>query len=134
MTRRMLVLVAVLMGLTALVATLAPPERGRRGPQATPAPQATTAPQARATGAADVTATLSTDQDRRPRTVRAELGDQIAIQVDSDVADSVSLGDLDVQPTEPGLPARFELLADTPGSYPLVVVSNDHRIGTLQVR
>jgi hypothetical protein len=132
----MLVLVAVLMGLTALVATLAPPERVRRGPQdqATPAPQATTAPQAPATGAADVTATLSTDQDRRPRTVRAELGDQIAIQVDSDVADSVSLGDLDVQPTEPGLPARFELLADTPGSYPLVVVSNDHRIGTLQIR
>jgi hypothetical protein len=134
----MLVLVAVLMGLTALVATLAPPERVRRGPldRATPSPGATTPPATRAPagGAADVSATLSTSSDRRPRTVQAELGDQVAIVVNSTVADSVSLGDLDVEPTEPGLPARFELLADTPGSYPLVVVSNEHRIGTLQIR
>ena len=66
--------------------------------------------------------------------MQAELGDQIAIIVDSDVADSVSLGNLEVQPAEPGLPARFELLADTPGSYPVVAVSDDHRIGTLEIR
>jgi hypothetical protein len=135
MTRRMLVLVGVLMGLTALVATLAPPERLRRGPlaEATPTPQNATADAEPARGA-DVTATLSTNPDRKPRTLRAELGDQVAIIVDSDVADSVSLGNLEVQPAEPGLPARFELLADTPGSYPLVAVSDDHRIGTLEVR
>jgi hypothetical protein len=131
----MLLLVAVLMGLTALVATLAPPERVRRGPleRATP-PAQTAQPQASPTAAPDVTATLSTDPDRKPRTLKAELGDQVAIVVNSEVADSVSLGDLDIQPTEPGLPARFELLADTPGSYPLVALSDDHRIGTLEIR
>lgn len=135
MTRRMLVLVGVLMGLTALVATLAPPERLRRGPlaEATPTPQSAQADAEPARGA-DVTATLSTNPDHKPRTVRAELGDQIAIVVDSDVADSVSLGSLEVQPAEPGLPARFELLADTPGSYPVVAVSDEHRIGTLVIR
>jgi len=135
MTRRMLLLVAVLMGLTALVATLAPPERARRGPleRATPTAEAAQ-PRATFTAGPDVTATLSTDPDRKPRTLRAELGDRVAIVVDSAIADSVSLGDLDIQPTEPGLPARFELLADTPGSYPLVALSSDHRIGTLEIR
>jgi hypothetical protein len=87
----MLVLVAVLMGLTALVATLAPPERLRRGPheEATPTPQSAQAGE-RPADRADVTATLSTNPDRKARTVQAELGDQIAIIVDSDVADSVN--------------------------------------------
>jgi hypothetical protein len=130
----MLVLVAVLMGLTALVATLAPPERLRRGPleQATPSPQSAR-PDTRPSRA-DVTATLSTNPRLKPKTVQAELGDQIALVVDSDVADSVSLGDVDIEPAEPGLPARFELLADTPGSYPLVALSDEHRIGTLEIR
>jgi len=131
----MLLLVAVLMGLTALVATLAPPERVRRGPLERATPGVDSAqPQPSRTAAPDVMATLSTDPDRKPRTVRAELGDQVAITVDSDIADSVSLGDLDIQPAEPGLPARFELLADTPGSYPLVALSDDHRIGMLEIR
>jgi hypothetical protein len=130
----MLVLVAVLMGLTALVATLAPPERGPRGERADAPPRATEAAPVRPTEAADVTATLSAGADKRPRTVRAELGDHVTIQVVSPVADSVSLGELDLQPAEPGSPARFDLLADTPGSYPLVALSDDHRIGTLQVR
>jgi hypothetical protein len=135
MTRRMLLLVAVLMGLTALVATLAPPERVRRGPLERATPTAETAqPRATLTAGPDVTATLSTNPDHKPRTLRAELGDQVTIVVNSEVADSVSLGDLDLQPTEPGLPARFELLADTPGSYPLVAVSDEHRIGTLEIR
>jgi hypothetical protein len=134
MTRRMLVLVAVLMGLTALVATLAPPERAARREPAEATPRAPAAGRVRPAEAADVTARLSAGADKRPRTVHAELGDHVTIEVDSPVADSVSLGDLDLQPAEPGSPARFDLLADTPGAYPLVAVSDDHRIGTLQVR
>jgi hypothetical protein len=39
-----------------------------------------------------------------------------------------------VQDIEPGVPARFDLLADTPGSYPLVLLDAGRRIGTLQIR
>ena len=32
------------------------------------------------------------------------------------------------------MPARFELLAETPGTYPLVLVDEERRIGTLEIR
>ena len=35
---------------------------------------------------------------------------------------------------EAGIPARFELLAETPGAYPLVLVNENRRIGTLEIR
>jgi hypothetical protein len=79
-----------------------------------------------------VTATLNTAA--KPRTIAAELGDQVQITVDSPQIDSIQLGDLDTETVEPGVPASFSLLADTPGSYPLVMVSDERRIGTLVVR
>jgi hypothetical protein len=48
--------------------------------------------------------------------------------------DSVSLGDLATQPVEPDVPATFELLADTPGRYPLVALDDERTIGTLEIR
>jgi len=132
----MLILVLVLMGLTALVATVAPPERGVRGrgaETATPSPS-TVADEPAAGPKADVTANLSAAPGKRLPTVRAELGDQVVIVVDSQRPDSVALGDLDVQPAERGVPARFDLLADTPGRYPIVMVDGERRIATLVVR
>src|SRR4051794_14573562 len=133
MTRRMILLVVVLMGLTALVATLAPPERVRTRGEATPAPRAAQPGGTLPDAAPAVTARLPSGPGR-PRTVRAELGDEVRIDVEAETATSVALGDLDIQQAEPGLPARFELLADTPGRYPLVVVDDQRRIGTLVVR
>jgi hypothetical protein len=133
MTRRMLVLVVVLMGLTALVATLAPQRAVRPPARSTPRAASPTAV-ARAPDQPDVTTRLDGSPDKRPRTVRAELGDHVSILVSTDAPDSVALGNLDVQPSEPGLPARFDLLADTPGQYPLVLMSNGHQVGTLEVR
>jgi hypothetical protein len=129
----MLVLVAVLMGLTALVATLAPPERVRTRSEPTPSPQASRPAQALPAAGPAVKATLPSGPGR-PRIVRAELGDAVKIDVESETAASVALGDLAVEQTEPGLPAHFELLADTPGRYPLVMVDDQRRIGTLVVR
>ncbi len=56
------------------------------------------------------------------------------IVVNGTEPDAVQLGDLQTQDLEPGLPAHLELLADTPGDFPLVLVNADERIGTLQVR
>jgi hypothetical protein len=44
------------------------------------------------------------------------------------------LGDISHESLEPPTPARFELLADTPGTYPLVLLNEERRIGTFEVR
>ena len=89
---------------------------------------------ARSPDAPDVAETLSADSDSEPKTVEAELGDKVEIIVEGSVIDSVALGDLSMEDLEADVPARFELLADTPGTYPLVLVNEDRRIGTLEIR
>ena len=56
------------------------------------------------------------------------------ITVDGIEPDGVAVGDLAMDALEPGDSAHFELLADTPGSYPLILVNEDRRIGTLTIR
>lgn len=129
----MTLIVLSLIGLMVLVATVAPPERTTSdGDAATAAPSAS-APLSDL-DAFDVSETLSADEGASERTVDAELGDRVELTVEGDLTDAVALGDLGVKGVEPGYPARFELLADTPGSYPLVLVDARRRIGTLEIR
>jgi hypothetical protein len=81
-----------------------------------------------------VRASLSAAPRRPARLISARVGDRVTITVRGDAIDSVALGELEVQPVEPGLPARFDLLADQAGSYPLILLDAGRRIGTLQVR
>jgi hypothetical protein len=133
MTRRMTLLVLALVGLMVLVVTVSPPQRGRTGrTEATATPTPTRAPLLSDPDAFDVTATFSVS--KRGQTVRAELGDRVQIVVNGNQPDAVQLGELDTEDVERGLPARFALLADTPGSFPLVLLGEDRQIGTLEVR
>jgi hypothetical protein len=132
----MTVIVLALVGLLVVVVTIAPPERGARNgstasitPTPTPARTSLTDPDS-----FDVTASLSTAPGSASKTVVAEVGDRVVIVVKGDEADSVALGDLEVSAVEPGSPARFELLADTPGTYPLVALNDNRRIGALEIR
>jgi hypothetical protein len=133
----MTLIVLVLLGLMVLVVTVAPPEGGVKtstGGDAGTAPQVAAQPPLTDPDAFDVTAKLSATAGAKPQTVQAELGDRVALIVSSDTIDSVALGDLTMKDVEPGIPARFELLADTPGAYPIVLVNEERRIGTLEVR
>ena len=56
------------------------------------------------------------------------------IVVEGGVIDSVALGALSTKTLDEDISARFELLAETPGAYPLVLVNEDRRIGTLEIR
>jgi hypothetical protein len=134
MTRRMTLIVLALVGLMVLVVTVAPPDPNRRDGDAatvTPSPQRTTVSDP---DAFDVSETLSAAAGAAQKTVVAELGDRVEIDVEGSTADSVALGDLDVEEFEAGFPAHFELLADTPGTYPLVLLNEGRRIGTLEIR
>jgi hypothetical protein len=131
--RRFLLLVAVLMGLTALAASVAPREplvrdRSAATPSPTPTAEAAVGP---ATDIRTVEKTISASEG--PTRVTVREGDLVHLTVSSSELDTVSLME-EFRPVEQDSPAEFDLLADTPGSYPIALLNADQRIGTLVVR
>jgi hypothetical protein len=135
-TRRTTVIALALLGLMVLVVTISPPDQGPlNGSAASVTPTATaSAKPLTDPDAFDVSMKLSTAPGAAEKTVDAELGDRVQIVVDGTDPDSVALGDLAVEDVDAVTPAVFELLADTPGTYPLVLLSDDRRLGTLEIR
>jgi hypothetical protein len=138
--RRLLVLVAVLMGLTALAASLSPPPgRDGRTPLETATPTATPAAPAPAASAAPpageaVRARISASRASVPRDVRATEGELVDLVVSGDVVDTVAIDGLAVlEPIDPDSPVRVELYADRPGRFPIRLLDAGRRIGTLLV-
>jgi hypothetical protein len=128
--RRFIILVAVLMGLTALAASLAPRQpvsRDQRGTEPTPAPTVV------ADGSVKpVPKTISTRRNNQRVTVHR--GDLLELTVKrGDELDSVELLD-EVVPISPEADAVFNIYADTVGEYPIELVDAGERIGTLVIR
>jgi hypothetical protein len=133
--RRILVLVAVLMGLTALAASLTPPPQPvpRKGTATgpTPTPEAE-APPAAAAAARTVSARLS--EEGRPRTFSARTGDTIELDVSGSTPDTVVIDDLAVsEPVDPDSPAQVQIYADMPGTNPVLLLDSGRRIGALRI-
>jgi hypothetical protein len=125
--RRFLILVAVLMGLTALAASLAPQPavREQRGEQ-TPTPAPAGSP-----SFVTIEEEISTVDSRARVTVGA--GELLELTVSGPERDSVMLlGRMDT--IDPTSPARFSLLAGEPGEYPIELVGAERQIGTLVIR
>ncbi len=134
--RRLLVLFAVLLGLTALVTSLAPrPTITRPGlaqPTTTPVPTETQTP---ATGnSRRIEKTISADAGHGRARIRARVGDVLGLTVKGDVLDSVEIEDAGkLEPIEPGSPARFELLLDRRGELRVDLVDAERQIGVVEV-
>jgi hypothetical protein len=134
-----LVVFAVLLGLTALVTSLAPRPTLRPGgagagvstPAATPSPTASPqSPQA----SRRIERTISADAGRPRARVRARAGDVLALTVRGDVLDGVEIADLGkLEPVEPGSPARFEMLLDAPGEFRVTLVDAGRAVGLIEV-
>jgi hypothetical protein len=125
--RRFLILVAVLMGMTALAASVAP--RQPVVPQdreATPTPAPADAPTL-----ATIEKEIST-LDGRVR-VAVREGDLLELTISGPERDSVLLMDR-MDTIHPESPARFSLLAGEPGQYPIELLDAGRRIGTLVIR
>ena len=140
--RRLLVLMAVLLGLTALAAALAPrptvvPPGGRLiapTPTTTPSPTPSASAQA-APPSQEVVRTIDASKGARFARVRAHVGDTVRLTVRGDVLDAVEIDGIDqIEPVEAGSPARFEFFADERGQFPIVLIDGDRRIGQLDVR
>lgn len=142
-----MIVVAVLMGLTALAATLIPRD-GRLGRDAEPTPVAPAAPTP-APGAVPeaspatrtpttlepIEKTIDAGGDPAKQRIVARQGQLVRVVVTGDVLDTVNLGDLvDFETIIPESPARFELLADAPGVHPITLVDAGREIGRLEIR
>jgi len=132
--RRLLVLFAVLLGLTALATSLAP--RPTVGPRSADSGVSTATPTASSTPAAQssrrLEETIAVD-DGRTR-VRARPGDVLALSVRGDVLDGVEIAGLGkLEPIEPGSPARFEMLLDAPGRFPITLLTTGRVVGEIDV-
>jgi hypothetical protein len=135
--RRLLLLVVVLMGLTAVAASLAPrpPGTSTPGTSSTRTPAPTITPPDAAPVAGEVV------EERLPAVPRGELprlrlrvGDRLRLEVEGEVLDVVELRGLDrLEAIAPEAPARFELLAERPGRHAIVLTEADRRIGELQI-
>ena len=128
LVRRLLLLAAVLMLLTALAASIAPrdltggDEGGPvRGPDDLPAGDVITKEIPSAPGS-----------DSR---IAVSRGDTLELEVEGDILDTVLIERLDrIDPIEPETHARFNLLIDVPaGTYPIRLVEADRRIGSIVV-
>lgn len=151
--RRLLVLVAVLMGLTALAASVpdrqpaSPPPVTSAPPAATAPPSASDPPTRETPPPADdddpnpsegpstvVRGELSADPNAQPRRVEARVGDIVRLRVRGNTLDAVLLPSLDrLEPVQPEAPARFEILAERPGTYPVTLVEARRQIGELVI-
>ena len=125
LARRLLIALAVLLVVTALAAGLAPRDSPLR---TTPSP---TSPALSQAAAEPVDVTL--DAQEEGQRVDAEVGQLVTIVVRSDELASVSFADLGTETADPESPARFEWLADTPGTYPIELLESERRIGELVV-
>jgi hypothetical protein len=139
--RRLLLVVAVLMGLTALAASLVPRDPVAQAPRTPGAPPPPAPPRDQAERPADGEVTTvkavfsATKRGREPKRVVAEVGDLVEVSVSGDVVDSVSVDGLtDVVPIDPESPAQMQLLADEPGVYPVTLLQAQRLIGRLDVR
>jgi len=128
LARRLLLLAAVLLLLTALAAGLGPREpaipRSAAAVSADPLPAGTTV--VKRIGA-------ETGADGR---VVVHRGDTLQLEVAGDTLDSVLIERLDrMDGIEPDTAARFELLIDAPaGVYPIRLVDADRRVGMIEIR
>ena len=130
--RRFLVILALVMGLTAVAASVSPrePRVGQGAGEAVPAPSAQPSPAA--TTADTVTRTLSADGP--PEEIVIGTGDVLELEVEGSELDSVAIESLaKLEPLDPEVPARFLILAEAEGEHPITLLDAEREIGTLVI-
>ena len=139
LARRMLLLVALLMGLGAIAASLAPDERASReagSPVAEPPTRARAGESPAEQDARDVAALpdeppiQTLDARARGQVVHVALDETLRLDVRSSELESVQLGeDGPIEIVTPEAPARFELLVDRPLDLEVRLIESGRAIG-----
>ena len=126
MLRRLAILFAVLLALSAALTAVAP-RRDSDDESRPTSPATVTSPRADVTAA--VRKTLPRD-----RVVRARVGDNIELTVTAREPDSATIDALGLtDASSPGAPAQFSFRADRAGTFPVRLTLSDRRAGRIVV-
>jgi len=118
--RRALLLFAIVLGVAALVASLSPPIEERRGDTTPSKPPPAAPPTATASPAPAVSHPIEFDVAEN-ESQRVQTGQAATVLVAVEEPGSVDIPDLGLTaPANPHTPARFEIVAPSPGRYDLL--------------
>lgn len=118
--RRALLLFAIVLGVAALVASLSPPLEDRRDDATSTEQAPTEPPTATASPAPEPAGALEFDAAEN-ESLRVRSGQSATVLVSVNVPGSVDIPDLGLtQPANPHTPARFDIVAPSPGRYTLL--------------
>jgi hypothetical protein len=118
--RRALLLFAIVLGVAALVASLSPPLEERRGDTTPSKPPPAAPPTATASPAPGVSDPIEFDAAEN-ESQRVRTGQAATILVAVEAPGSVDIPDLGLTaPANPHTPARFDIVAPSPGRYELL--------------
>jgi hypothetical protein len=128
--RRLLILMLVLLGVSTVAAALVPVDRDAGGDDTTTTSTSTAEPP---TGKLkDKTIDAGA---KEPKTIRVHVGDQLQLRVKSPKAHEVEIPALDeLADVDPDADAHFDLLLFEAGRYPVRLVENERKIGTILVQ
>jgi hypothetical protein len=130
--RRLIMILLVLLFVSSLAAALVPIDRSS---DSTTTSTSTTTALTQASQAGREVITRIDARERKPETIRVRVGDQLQLTVDGRAPDQVEIPRLDLlEPVSFGAPARFDLLADEPGTYAIRLLEARRTIGKLVVR
>lgn len=138
--RRALLLFAIVLGLAAVVSSLARPPRDQTGAQSDPAgrPDAPSTPTATAQPAHSPVPTIRFVVGRPRRTQTLKAGSAATVTVVVEEPGEVTLGGLGLTAgADPLTPARFDVLSTRPGRHPVrfraVPDTESRLLGVLQI-
>jgi hypothetical protein len=133
--RRLLIVLIILLVISTIAAFLAPGPGNDARPPATIGSTTTTTATARepAPSGRLIRASIDADADS-PQTVRLRLGDQLSLRVSSRASDQLEIVGLGlVEAVDRDAPALFDVFADRPGSYPVLLLRADKTVGTIKI-
>jgi hypothetical protein len=126
LVRRLLIALAVLIGLTAVAAGV-----DTRKVAQNPPPQAV--PDTSGTPPRTISKRIAANA-AQPARIKARIGDTVVLTVSSPDLDSVEIEGIGkIEPIDPDSPALIELYADAAGEYPITLLQAQRQIGTLTV-
>ena len=136
--RRALLLFAIVLGMAALASALTQPRNESNDEPEQPAPRAQGTPRASAPPATAPAVRLELEVGGEPERRVLPLGREGTLHVTSARAGEVELSGLELtEAVEPRTPARFELLGERVGRYPVLFTAaagtRVRRVGTLVV-
>jgi hypothetical protein len=133
--RRLVIVMLVLLGVSTLLASLAPPPGSRTGSSTTSSTHRT---KERSKGDGQLLRREIDAQASRPEVIQIPAGDQLALEVSSDRVAEIEIALLGLLDTAAPLsPARFDFFAEEPGLYSITLTDERARsrvIGEIRVK